>query len=99
MDKIKSWMFPGVITVLGALLWNDIREIKTDVKALIAQSNIDKTRIDGLEREVYGFQRQASNTPSLPIPDLPQSNDVLFVRPQEYYVKKKPYRPQIASNN
>lgn len=35
------------------MIWNDVNEIKSDVKALMAQSNIDKTRIDALERQVY----------------------------------------------
>lgn len=35
------------------MIWNDVNEIKADVKALMAQSNIDKTRIDNLERLIY----------------------------------------------
>ena len=51
--QIKAWLFPSIITVLAAIIWNDVQEIKSDVKALMAQSNIDKTRIDNLERNVY----------------------------------------------
>ena len=35
------------------MIWNDVTEIKKDVKALMLQSSVDKTRIDNLEREVY----------------------------------------------
>ena len=42
---------------------NDVNEIKADVKALMAQSNIDKTRIDNLERQVY---KTTSSIPMLP---------------------------------
>lgn len=35
------------------MIWHDVNEIKADVKALMAQSNIDKTRIDNLERMIY----------------------------------------------
>ena len=52
-NQFKNWVFPSLVSVLGMMIWNDVVEIKTDVKALIAQSNIDKTRIDNLEREVY----------------------------------------------
>jgi hypothetical protein len=52
-DQFKSWLFPALISALGMMIWNDVNEIKADVKALMAQSNIDKTRIDNLEREVY----------------------------------------------
>jgi hypothetical protein len=51
--QIKAWLFPSIITVLAAIIWNDVQEIKSDVKVLMAQSNIDKTRIDNLERNVY----------------------------------------------
>jgi hypothetical protein len=50
---IKSWIFPGLVSLVSMMIWNDVNEIKADVKALMAQSNIDKTRIDNLERNVY----------------------------------------------
>ena len=53
LTQFKSWIFPALVSVLGMMIWNDVTEIKADVKALMAQSNIDKTRIDNLEREVY----------------------------------------------
>jgi hypothetical protein len=53
ISQVKTWLFPSIITVLAAIIWNDVQEIKSDVKALMAQSNIDKTRIDNLERNVY----------------------------------------------
>jgi hypothetical protein len=53
LSQFKSWIFPGLVSILGMMIWNDVNEIKADVKALMAQSNIDKTRIDNLEREVY----------------------------------------------
>jgi len=51
--QIKAWLFPSVITLLAGIIWNDVQEIKADIKQLMAQSNIDKTRIDNLERLVY----------------------------------------------
>ena len=53
LTQFKSWIFPGLVSILGMMIWQDVTEIKKDVKALMAQSNIDKTRIDNLEREVY----------------------------------------------
>ena len=46
------------------MIWNDVNEIKADVKALMAQSNIDKTRIDNLERNVY---KTSANLPVEPM--------------------------------
>lgn len=53
ITQVKAWLFPSVITLLAGIIWNDVQEIKADVKALMAQSNIDKTRIDNLERMIY----------------------------------------------
>lgn len=52
-NQFKIWFFPGVVSILGMMIWSDVSEIKADVKVLMAQSNIDKTRIDNLERVVY----------------------------------------------
>ncbi len=61
--QIKAWLFPSLITILAGIIWNDVQEIKADVKALMAQSNIDKTRIDNLERAIFQ-SRSSSNIPS-----------------------------------
>ena len=98
MDKFKSWAFPGLAMVLATIIWQDVREIKSDIKALMAQSNIDKTRIDNLERSVYGvgvLNSKNTNIPETPA-ETPQKPDLYFVRPEKS--KKKIYRPDIASN-
>lgn len=59
----KVWIFPTLVSLVSLLIWNDVNEIKADVKALIAQSNIDKTRIDNLERLVY---KNSANIPHVP---------------------------------
>jgi len=53
VQAFKVWIFPSLVSVIALLIWNDVNEIKSDVKALMAQSNIDKTRIDNIERFVY----------------------------------------------
>jgi len=53
IEQEKAWLFPTLLTIFGIYVWQDIKEIKSDVKKLMAQSNIDKTRIDNLERIVY----------------------------------------------
>jgi len=62
-NTLKLWLFPSLVSIIGLLIWNDVTEIKSDIKALMAQSNIDKTRIDNLERQVFG---QLSSVPDLP---------------------------------
>jgi len=61
--QIKAWLFPSLISILAGIIWNDVQEIKSDVKALMAQSNIDKTRIDNLERLTYKSRTTSSNFP------------------------------------
>ena len=53
IGTFKAWIFPTLVSLVSLLIWNDVNEIKSDVKLLMAQSNIDKTRIDNLERVVY----------------------------------------------
>jgi len=60
----KVWIFPSLVSLLGLLIWHDVNEVKADVKALMAQSNIDKTRIDNLERLVF---KATTSAPVAPI--------------------------------
>jgi len=53
VEKIKLWVFPSLMSMIGLFIWQEIKEIKSDVKSLLAQSNIDKTRIDNLERQIF----------------------------------------------
>lgn len=53
VEKIKLWIFPSLMSMIGLFIWQEIKEIKSDVKSLLAQSYIDKTRIDNLERQIF----------------------------------------------
>lgn len=75
----KVWVFPSLVSIISLMIWNDVNEIKADVKALMAQSNIDKTRIDNLERQVYG--RTASNIPGKENPKPFIANELYAVLP------------------
>lgn len=69
------------------MIWNDVNEIKADVKALMAQSNIDKTRIDNLERALY-------KSSSFPTPVLPKESAMLThyaILPNRDIYKKQKY--------
>lgn len=72
ITEIKNWLFPGIVTIIGIFagmtlkdIKDDLSEVKSDVKALMAQSNVDKTRIDNLERVVYKTATSFPN--SIPI--------------------------------
>jgi hypothetical protein len=68
VGTFKVWIFPGLVSILAMMIWNDVNEIKSDVKILMAQSNVDKTRIDNLERLIY--KKTASIPFNLPSSDL-----------------------------
>lgn len=76
-----TWLFPSLVSIMGYIIYHDVSEIKADVKALMAQSNIDKTRIDNLERAVF-------SKVSYQIPNHPykQPVDIAFHK----YVATKP---------
>jgi hypothetical protein len=85
-DKLKLYVFPGLASLLGLLIWTTVNDIKDDIsavredlKVLMAQSNVDKTRIDNLERLVY------KRTASVPFkaPKLPQFMQVVALKPDE----------------
>jgi hypothetical protein len=63
VDKIKLWVFPSLVSLRGFFIYQEMKEIKSDVKALLAQSNIDKTRIDNIERQLYGDKKTAQTDP------------------------------------
>ena len=52
-NTIMTWLFPSLVSIIGYIIYQDVAEIKADVKLLMAQSNVDKTRIDNLERIIY----------------------------------------------
>lgn len=66
VQALKAWIFPSLVSILGVLIWQDVNEIKSDVKMLMAQSNIDKTRIDNLERVVYAKAVVSYSIPNPP---------------------------------
>jgi hypothetical protein len=102
-NQIKVWLFPTLVAILGTIIWNDVKEIKNDVKSLMAQSNIDKTRIDNIEKQIDFFRQGTKKVASLsksplPITPGPKSDDrvvtdlYLDTRQKKIleYVKKKP---------
>lgn len=87
----KVWVFPSLVSLLGLMIWHDVNEVKADVKALMAQSNVDKTRIDNLERNV--FKTQAS-VPVAPVEEPPLIVRIADNREYAYVkLKKKSYEP------
>jgi len=69
VDKVKLWIFPSLVSVIGLFIYQEIKEVKADVKQLLTQSSVNKTRIDNLEREV--FKTTSVSYPYMPV-EIPQ---------------------------
>jgi hypothetical protein len=54
IEKLKAYIFPSLLSLLWLIIWHDISEMKSDIKMLLQQSSVDKTKIENLERMVYG---------------------------------------------
>lgn len=78
ISKIKAWLFPTLVTVLTSMILKDLGELKSDVKQLLAQSNVDKTKIESLEKQVDKLNNKVfssvenyqmmENLPTIPTP-------------------------------
>jgi hypothetical protein len=84
VNAFKVWIFPSLASAMALLIWNDVNEIKSDVKQLMAQSNIDKTRIDNLERQVY----KTSTSFPANIPATPVVLDHVAILPEKLMIKQ-----------
>jgi hypothetical protein len=81
----KVWIFPSLVSLVSLLIWNDVNEIKADVKLLMAQSNVDKTRIDNLERQLF----KSASAPVAPKKEIPEYQTVAAVLPDDKVYKLK----------
>ena len=52
ISAFTTWAFPGVLSFLMMMMYNDIKEMKTDVKILLEQSAVDKIKIEYLQKEI-----------------------------------------------
>jgi len=60
-NTVKVYLFPSLLSILAMLIWRDVSELRSDVKALLAQSNIDKTKIESLEKDVKMLEQATFN--------------------------------------
>ena len=82
IEQVKSWIFPTLVSIVSLMIWHDVNEMKADIKQLIVQSNIDKTRIDNLERQVYKTGLRVPTPPSK-LPLQVDMRQVVAIRPDE----------------
>ena len=89
VNTIKLYIFPALVTVISMLIWRDISELRSDVKALLAQSNIDKTRIDNLINDVKMLEEAVFNKKTRAHSSVYNYNHDPYFKPEEEYDIKK----------
>jgi len=94
-DKIKIWLFPSLVSIIGLLIWSDLQTIKTQLSNATIQTTTDKTdiiniknRVDKLEFFVYK-QSKIVKSNELPInpPDnkIPLFTKIEAIKPDELF--------------
>lgn len=81
ITQLIEKLFPIAMGAVCIMIWRDIAEMKSDIKALLAQSNIDKTKIEHLERSVFSNKYKHSS--------LHPYNNLLFKHEEIYDIKRK----------
>ena len=74
-NAIKVYLFPALVTILATLIWRDVTEMRSDIKALLAQSNIDKTDIQNLKRDVQILDMAVFNKKIVASNELPDDKN------------------------
>lgn len=52
ITRIKEWLTPSLITVVGIMLWSQLTELKTDVKQLLITQSGNVVKIANLEDDI-----------------------------------------------
>ena len=78
-QQYKDQIMVGAVVLLGGMIWNDVREMRTDMKQLIQQVAEDKVRIDNLERAVYHKSAFKVPFPPSELPRLPYRHEMVAV--------------------
>ena len=61
-DYVAMYAFPALLSFVTMMVYNDMQEVKSDVKALLAQANEDRVKIEYLQKEVEHLRRSTTLT-------------------------------------
>ena len=97
INTVKVWLFPSVLTVMSYMLYDDIKEIKSDVKILLTQSASDHTEIENLKQNVTNLNNKVfAMTPVKDKSEFPIFPDsikiplaIIHEDSNKYYIKKR----------
>jgi len=87
-NALKLYIFPVLVTILATLIWRDVTEMRNDVKMLLAQSNVDKTDIQNLKRDVQMLEQAVFNKRVVATTDLIVNHDRFFKHEDVFDITK-----------
>lgn len=96
VDKIKAWAAPILFSSVTYLLWQDISEMKSDVKKILAESEYRKAKIETLEEDVKQLKQSVYYNKKTAYYDsnnmknsLVKWQDVFYINEETYRLKKR----------
>lgn len=87
-NALKLYIFPVLVTILATLIWRDVSELRSDVKSLLAQSSVDKTKIENLEKDVKALEQAVFNKRVVAATDLIVNHDRFFKHEDVFDITK-----------
>lgn len=89
LAAVKAWLFPSLVTILAMMIWRDVTEMRTDIKSLLAQASVDKTKIEQLERNVRSIEMTVYNKKPVAsnLQDSPLFSTLLFKHEDFYSIE------------
>jgi hypothetical protein len=93
---VKTWLFPTLFTMFSYMLYDDIKEIKSDVKILLTKSASDHTEIINLKENILNINKKvfsinnisSNNKKNYPFNSIKYVK-LLGVIPDDKYYKKR----------
>ena len=61
LKEVKSWITPALLSFVSMMLYQNMQEMKSDIKTLLNQSAQDKVRIDNLETRFLRIEDKLYN--------------------------------------
>lgn len=87
-NAVKLYLFPVLVTILATLIWRDVTEMRNDVKMLLAQSNVDKTDIQNLKRDVQTLEQAVFNKRVVAATEFTVNHDKFFKHEDLFDINK-----------
>lgn len=83
---VKAWLTPLLIIAVATFLYDDITELKADVKTLLAQSSADAVKIEYLEMEIKDLKQKvysSNDKPSNKDENFPNKTEFVAILPNK----------------